>query len=211
MPPLEQTNIQTAFAVPIMLHQWDDCDALNQGLREAILEKEKRDTGGRSRSNIGGWHSQDDLDKWTGAAGKDLVQRIIGLVNHATSQIYTAAGETENDVRWSIGLWANVNRKGHYNNVHIHPYSTWSGVYYVDPGDQPMSNDTPAGTLTFLSPNLAGTNTFFTKVLPQSSSVRPSAGLMVLFPSYLQHFVHPYEGERPRISIAFNATKQPWP
>ena len=103
MPPLEQTNIQTAFAVPIMLHQWDDCDALNQGLREAILEKEKRDTGGRSRSNIGGWHSQDDLDKWTGAAGKDLVQRIIGLVNHATSQIYTAAGETENDVRWSIG------------------------------------------------------------------------------------------------------------
>ena len=210
MAPLEQSKIQTAFTVPIMLHQWDDCDALNAGLREAILKKEKGDRGGRSRSNIGGWHSQDDLDKWTGDAGRDLVQRIIGMVNHATTQIYTAAGEAEKDVRWGFGLWANVNRKGHYNNIHSHPYSTWSGVYYVDPGDQAYS-DTPAGTLTFLSPNLAGTNTFFTKVLPQSSSVRPSAGLMVLFPSYLQHFVHPYEGTQPRISIAFNATKQPWP
>jgi hypothetical protein len=27
---------------------------------------------------------------------------------------------------------------------------------------------------------------------------------MLLFPSSLQHFVHPHAGERPRVSIAYN-------
>ena len=29
--------------------------------------------------------------------------------------------------------------------------------------------------------------------------------MIVMFPSWLLHHVHPYQGERPRISIAFNA------
>ena len=84
------------------------------------------------------------------------------------------------------------------------------GVYYVDAGDPP-EGDKPSGSFTFLTPNLAEANTFFTKVVPQSTSIRPTSGLMLLFPSYLQHFVHPYDGDRPRVSISFNATKQPWP
>jgi hypothetical protein len=35
--------------------------------------------------------------------------------------------------------------------------------------------------------------------------VRPQAGLIVLFPSYLQHSVRLYQGERPRICVPFNA------
>ena len=36
--------------------------------------------------------------------------------------------------------------------------------------------------------------------------VRPQAGLLVLFPSWLYHWVHPYVGETPRIAVSFNAT-----
>jgi hypothetical protein len=36
--------------------------------------------------------------------------------------------------------------------------------------------------------------------------VRPQSGLLVVFPSWLYHWVHPYAGERPRIAISFNAT-----
>ena len=32
----------------------------------------------------------------------------------------------------------------------------------------------------------------------------PRAGMMVLFPSWLQHAVRPYRGTQTRISIAFN-------
>ena len=35
--------------------------------------------------------------------------------------------------------------------------------------------------------------------------MRPEAGMIILFPSYLQHSVRMYHGERPRISVPFNA------
>jgi hypothetical protein len=34
---------------------------------------------------------------------------------------------------------------------------------------------------------------------------------MVLFPSYVPHAVAPDQGDRPRISIAFNGRKEPFP
>jgi hypothetical protein len=46
---------------------------------------------------------------------------------------------------------------------------------------------------------------FFPGVLPSARLVRPQAGMMILFPSYLQHSVRIYQGERPRICIPFNA------
>jgi hypothetical protein len=39
--------------------------------------------------------------------------------------------------------------------------------------------------------------------------VRPRAGLLVVFPSWLYHWVHPYSGQGPRIAISFNATVAP--
>jgi hypothetical protein len=35
--------------------------------------------------------------------------------------------------------------------------------------------------------------------------VGPQAGLLVIFPSWLYHWVHPYAGETPRVAISFNA------
>ena len=33
----------------------------------------------------------------------------------------------------------------------------------------------------------------------------PDAGLLVLFPSWMEHFVEPHDNDEPRISISFNA------
>ena len=41
--------------------------------------------------------------------------------------------------------------------------------------------------------------------LEERHLIDPTPGLMVLFPSWLQHFVHPFFGKGERISIAFNA------
>ena len=35
--------------------------------------------------------------------------------------------------------------------------------------------------------------------------VRPEAGMIILFPGYLQHSVRMYQGERPRVCVPFNA------
>jgi Putative 2OG-Fe(II) oxygenase len=48
-------------------------------------------------------------------------------------------------------------------------------------------------------------------VLQANYLVQPAPGLTVLFPSYMPHMVFPHQGERERISIAFNLRKEPFP
>ncbi len=96
-----------------------------------------------------------------------------------------------------------------FNEMHTHPGATWSGVYYVDHGESHPDTD---GTAIQLSdPNPARTNLFFPELLCQNIHFRPSPGLMILFPSYIPHAVPPHRGDRPRISIAFNVRKEPFP
>lgn len=51
---------------------------------------------------------------------------------------------------------------------------------------------------------VASVMTFFPGVLPSARVVRQEAGMIILFPSYLQHSVL-YHGERPRVCVPFNA------
>jgi hypothetical protein len=81
--------------------------------------------------------------------------------------------------------------------------ATWSGVYYVDVGDEPA--DAPGAVLEFSHPITAAVMTFFPGVLPSARIVRPETGMIILFPSYLQHSVRVYQGERPRVCVPFNA------
>ena len=38
--------------------------------------------------------------------------------------------------------------------------------------------------------------------------IRPQSGLLVIFPSWLYHWVHPYAGSTPRIAVSFNASEE---
>ena len=107
-----------------------------------------------------------------------------------------------------IMAWANVARRGNYHRMHNHPGSAWSGCYYV--ASPPSEPGTLAGALEFYDPRP------FTEMMDVPGSpygqrmiVRPLPGLLVLFPSWLYHFVHPSTAETPRISIAFNAQWRP--
>ena len=110
--------------------------------------------------------------------------------------------------RWTLHAWANVNGPGDFNRLHTHAGSTWSGVYYVDTGALTDADGTP---LHFFDPCQGRANTFLQPVVPARYSVRAEAGMMVLFPSYMPHMVFPHQGERQRISIAFNLRKEPFP
>ena len=75
----------------------------------------------------------------------------------------------------------------------------------ADSPDQPLS-----GVLEFLDPR-AGVEAVTAPGDPYGEPfrVRPQAGLLVVFPSWLYHWVHPYAGQTPRIAISFNATPAP--
>jgi uncharacterized protein (TIGR02466 family) len=182
-----------------------DADAMNQDLHTLILAEEARYTS-LGRSNVGGWHSRTDL-----LARKDpAVAALTSWLTWSLRQMIVAsAGANAFRGTLSVAGWATLCRAGAYHAPHSHPDSAWSGVYYVDPGaespEQPLS-----GVLEFLDPR-SGVDAVTAPGDPYGEPyrVRPQAGLLVVFPSWLFHWVHPYAGRTPRIAISFNATMAP--
>ena len=172
MADVNQSKVELLFSTPILIHHWNDSEVLNEQLRTIILEREQA-SAGQSKSNVGGWQSTDDLASWAGAAGGEVVQRVMATVNHATRQLMIdAKGRVE--FGWKFAIWANVNRRGQYNRMHFHPGSTWSGTYYVDVGDSPSATNPLAGSLEIMSPNQASAMSFLSGLLPHIQN-RPTA------------------------------------
>jgi uncharacterized protein (TIGR02466 family) len=120
--------------------------------------------------------------------------------------IRLTSGINKFDIRMSIGAWANVSDRGHFNQVHTHPKNAWSGVYYVKSGSYEQDVIPNPGQLHFHEPRERiemavhpGGN--FGKPVP----IAPHDGLMLLFPSWLGHSVNTFYSDTRRISIAFNA------
>jgi len=99
---------------------------------------------------------------------------------------------------------ANLARDRAYNGIHNHPDCTWSGAYYVSLGER-IGDDPLNGIIEFLDPRM-GVNWVQLPGQPFGSQlqINPEAGTMVVFPSWMHHWVHPFHGTGERISIAFN-------
>jgi uncharacterized protein (TIGR02466 family) len=207
---LSAARLQHPFFVPLLVHRWDASEALNAEL-EAAIARQRQASEGVRRSNVGGWHSELGLLEWAGEPGRALVARMVAMANHATRLLMQEHQVSAPRFGWKVSAWANLNLAGDWNKMHFHSGSTWSGTYYVSGGDPAPADRPGAGNLAFLDPLLAAQMSFFSGILPQFHEVMPRPGLMVLFPSYLQHIVQPYVGQRPRISIAFNLSKDPYP
>ena len=187
------------FSTPFVQCQWENSESLNSNLKKLILEREKIDSG-VARSNDGGWQSAGDFYRWTGESGKIVKERFLSLIKIATKKLNLP--ETKS-MDFHLYSWACVNRKGHYNIDHIHPISTWSGVYYVDAGDE--INKDKCGCFEAYHPNVSHVTSFFPGLSSGIEALQPKTSLMVLFPGYLRHGVRTYYGNRPRICIPMNS------
>ena len=131
------------------------------------------------------------------------------MTEEATLRLYASYSRPPEPLSWILSAWANINRRGDFNNMHTHPGATWSGVYYVDDGES--SPDAEGTAIALSDPCPARTNIFVPELSNSNVLFRPVPGLMILFPSYVPHAVPPHRGDRPRISIAFNVRKEPFP
>lgn len=209
MASLDDEKLIHLFTTPILKYIWPDSEQLNRRLRRAIL-KEESVSAGTTYSSVGGWQSNEDFQSWAGEAGRTIVQQVAEMVQHATHEIHsTYRGQVERNT-WSISVWANVNRKGDYHRNHLHPGSTWSGVYIVDSGNVKTSPP-QSGMLALMNANLASPMRFYRDAIPLRYGIHPEPGLMVIWPSYLVHMVHPHQGRRTLVSISFNIKKEPYP
>jgi uncharacterized protein (TIGR02466 family) len=204
-PPVRQ--IAPVFATLIGRFQYQETEKVNSELHRLILDRE-RTTPSDDYANLGGWHSPSDFLEWQGDAVATLRTWISDCLNQmvgATYQLPEVQGRSlPSRGGFMVHAWANISRSGNYHRMHNHPSSCWSGCYYVSSSSQANSL---AGVLEFYDPR-PFTEMVYAPGTPygQRMLVRPVPGLMVLFPSWLYHFVHPCNSEEPRISIAFNAS-----
>jgi uncharacterized protein (TIGR02466 family) len=200
-PAVAQAVI-SAFATPLVNYRWPDSAALNQALAE-LIERAARSHPGIQKSNVGGWHSTLDFINWDVACVRELRGRLSRFSVELT-RLFLRPEDEDAVLSFQLDAWANVLHRGEYHSLHNHPNSFWSGVYYVS--DNPSIPEHPmSGKLELVDPRpsassaYAESSTLFGKLL-----LNPVAGQMLMFPSWLQHCVHPYFGDTPRISIAFN-------
>ncbi|HEY9112372.1 MAG TPA: TIGR02466 family protein, partial [Rhodanobacteraceae bacterium] len=146
------------------------------------------------RTNRGGWNSEDMaiLERPIFASLRDVVR--AGCASALREMGIPA-------IRFDLQSWVNLHDRGGFNFLHVHEGSLLSGSFYlkVPPG---------SGPFVFRDPRPGVVHGYAKGAVPNGYSdirLAPEAGLLVLFPCWMEHFVEPHDSDEPRVVIAFNA------
>lgn len=192
---VSESEVKQLFPTILFRRRLDRILPLNARLREIVLQNERED-GGIRASNVGGWHSQADFLEWKFPEIAKLADEFMAASRDLTATLIPPGVDGDLEVSFFGGSWANVLRDGDYNKIHNHPGALWSGCYYVALGQSAPEPD-HNGWIEFQDPrpgNIHG----------GKERVQPEEGLLLMFPSWLNHYVNPFRGKGERISIAFN-------
>ncbi|MEO0421772.1 MAG: TIGR02466 family protein [Pseudomonadota bacterium] len=204
------------FETTMLTAQLPNAEALNAKLLQTVLDRMGGDAG-VEHSNVRGWQSAPDMlsGRWGGESAVQVAQFALGACNRYSTDLKPA--DTPR-FEWTADMWANVNREGASNNWHVHPQAFWSAVYYVADGYASADDPALGGEIVFQDPRFPMNRMFSSELVPLASSgrpqhwfssVRPRAGMLIAFPSWLFHKVQPYRGEGTRVSLALNMTVMP--
>ncbi len=206
-----EVEVRAYFTTPVVFAELENPEQLNIELRQTILERRTEETG-RPQTDDVCWSSNWDFASWGGEAANRLLESFAAI-GHDMTQVRPAENVSlSQEIPWSLSARAVVNPDGEASLLHAHPNCFWSGVYYVDDGG--ATNDSAvAGELELLDPRGPAPVMYSSAVrmnVPGGENaggyhrITPKSGLMVVFPSWLQHAVTPYRGTGTRISIAIN-------
>lgn len=197
------------FTTPLYVYNVPQTEALNHELADRLIAEEKASVG-NTKSNVGGWHSTPDIATRSEPCFRAVVQLIV---DHGLTVNDIAAAINQSPpapMRYIAEAWARIMRDGDYTIVHDHGSAHWSVSYYVDSGDADLAAHPNSGVFAVLDPRrLSRTIPGIEDFTINTFTVRPRSGQLVIFPGYLQHYVHPYRGRSPRIAIACNVSMSP--
>ena len=198
-------SMTMAFASPVLRFQIPNSEALNATLVEESLAMREQ-SAGMKRSNRQGWHSDTDLMERTEPGLSKLASIIRNCTNSASKAIAPQFDASKHKLVASG--WININPQHGYNVPHRHIGAGWSGCYYVT---VPKADDGPSGSIEFVSPVVVPRElkVFNATCYKDNLTMKPKAGDLLMFPSYLMHWVYPNEIDEERITIAFNANYVP--
>lgn len=200
MSTLNLRSVQPLFYSPLSVFELEGAETMNEQLL-AEAEARRAVSPGLGRSNWQGWHSEDDFFERSEPGSLALRTHILQAVQACTQN----AAPNFDFFKYAIQAegWINVLGRAGLNTPHDHPAWVWSGCYYVSvpEGDKELSGsieffDTRTNVRTL---TVEGAACFASKFV-----MKPKAGMLLMFPSYLRHWVYPNDSDEERVTIAFN-------
>jgi len=140
------------------------------------------------KSNYGGWQS--DVDLYNNPVFAPLCQHIA----RACYMLFQSESISFNQ------MWACINKKHDQNLIHSHGERChFSGVFYVEVPEN-------SGDIVFRDPRPSATNAATRGLLSYGDCEHftPHNGQLLIFPSWLDHFVLPNESDNDRIAVSFD-------
>lgn len=182
-------NVSFSLLWPTVVMQSRLVDQIEEMTREVYRLNALPNTI-KKKSNYGGWQS--DIDLHHNAVFRPLLDHV-GTV---CAQVFKVKGAAFRQ------MWACINKKHDQNLIHSHTNNyNLSGVYYLNvPAD--------SGEIVFRDPRPGANQAPYRLFKDDGDSeyFTPAAGLILMFPSYLEHFVLPNRSDSDRISMSFDLT-----
>ena len=174
------------FSVPIYEFE---LEVNNEELKTFIERFKKLPGRSATKSNVGGFQSIDlPLDTTEVMHLVNVVERTINDDKEFDSKFYQIV----------FNMWFNINKKNDSNSSHFHPFSVYSGVFYLEAPEN-------CGTIQFEHPALDILR-YYNRGEGGEFSLLAEKNKMYVFPSWLKHSVTPNQSEEERISISFNTS-----
>ncbi len=182
------------FPTRIWQAHLDALEPFMQRWVEAVLAMRAAHPQPAGRTVRQGWNSEamNVLEQAEFAPLRDAVRA-------ACSAVLREMGQAER--AFYLQSWINLHDRGGFNFLHMHEGSLLSGSFYlqVPPG---------SGQFVFRDPRPGVIHGYVKGAVPNGHAdvhLRPSDGLLVLFPCWMEHYVEPHDSDEPRITLAFNA------
>ncbi len=148
------------------------------------------------RTNRQGWNSEDMT-----VLGRPEFIDLQPVIRSSCSRALEEMGQGK--AQFSLQSWINMHDRGGFNFSHMHEDSLLSGTFY-------LSIPAGSGQFVFRDPRPGVIHAAVKGAVPNGHAdvhLTPSAGLLVLFPGWMEHYVEPHGNDEPRIALSFNAIR----
>ena len=185
------------FPTPIWWTKFSDLSDDEYKTAIDFCYSKSNNSQGRIVSNVGGWQSNIfTLEEILDTPLNIFIQKIKHLLPFLTRDI-----GVQKNLKFS-SFWININKQHNFNQIHDHPGSDFSGVFYLNSSESKIKfyrdRDIMDYYLRYHDSSRQTLASYETVVF------KAEKGKVLFFPSWLLHEVETNLKNSDRISIAFN-------
>ncbi len=202
-------DCHTLSTFPTMCYQamHTGTEEMNKGLSAVIRDLEQTGRVAKYPNSVKeGFHSTSDFFNIDHPSIKEFHTMIVQNLQHYLRQYWASESSIPlsdlGDLKLHLWGWSLILREGSMSAPHMHPHCIISGVYYPEIPEE-MDTSKNAGCFILCDPRPRAA------VVPLKGQgntliIKPQTGMLLMFPSYMEHYVMPFRGKSERLSIAFN-------